>query len=57
MQLKFRQFSLETGILADNIVLLPQNGMSEIVLCVHFSGFCKQFRPLLTELFHLCCYS
>ncbi|XP_036935119.1 prostaglandin D2 synthase b, tandem duplicate 1 [Acanthopagrus latus] len=25
MQLKFRQFSLETGILADNIVLLPQN--------------------------------
>ncbi|KAE8279971.1 Lipocalin Precursor [Larimichthys crocea] len=26
LQQKFRQFSLETGILADNIVIFPQNG-------------------------------
>lgn len=50
LQQKFRQFSLETGILADNIVIFPQNGMSLNKL-KHFNRnafncFWKWFRPL-----------
>lgn len=28
---KFRQFSLETGVLAENIVFLPKNGSYEVL--------------------------
>lgn len=46
LQEKFTQFSIQTGIDAENAVILPKNGMS----LSHINCFWNRFRALLTGL-------
>uniref|UniRef100_A0A3Q3JS58 Lipocalin/cytosolic fatty-acid binding domain-containing protein n=1 Tax=Monopterus albus TaxID=43700 RepID=A0A3Q3JS58_MONAL len=59
-QQRFTQFSLDTGILPENIVILPKNGMLLISKNMHFVKNALQlflFRSLLMDILIICCYS